>query len=224
MTERHRAGGLDDLLAMVGESDAEERPEPAERPRSRVLWVTRNLLLIAVATVVTVAVLRSIRVGVSVPVVAAVFVALRLLMLAVAEVAPPPTPKPMAQHTTEDSADLHNWTGADSLRSAVRRWEQRLEWSRSDPDAFARTVVPMLGELADERLRLHHGITRASDPRRARELLGEPLWLVLDDPGRRPPRSRVGPGSQRRPNDQAHVRDMAAYVESLERLGEGVHR
>jgi hypothetical protein len=206
VTERERAGGLDDLFAMVGEPDAEERPEPAERPRSRVLWVIRNLLLIAVATVVTVAVLRSIRLGVSVPVVAAAFVALRLLMLAVAEVAPPPAPKPVAQRATADIEGLYQWTGTDSLRSAVHRWEQRLEWSRSDPDAFARSVLPMLGELADERLRLHHGITRALDPRRARELLGEPLWLALDDPGRR------------------RLRDMVAFVETLERLGEGVHR
>jgi hypothetical protein len=66
----------------------------------------------------------------------------------------------------------------------------------------------VLGELADERLRIHHGITRASDPRRARALLGEPLWLALADPGRRPPRQR----------------DLAAYVETLERLGQGVRR
>jgi hypothetical protein len=206
VTERERAGGLDDLFAMAGEPDGDERPEPAERPRSRVLWMIRNLLLVAVATVVTVAVLRAIRVGVSVPVVAAAFVALRLLMLAVAEVAPPPTLKPAARRTTADSDGLYQWTGTDSLRSAVRRWEQRLEWSRSDPDAFARNVLPMLGELADERLRLHHGITRASDPRRARDLLGEPLWLALDDPRRR------------------RMRDMTAFVETLERLGEGVHR
>jgi hypothetical protein len=168
--------------------------------------VIRNVLLVAVATVVTVAVLRSIRLGVSIPVVAAAFFALRLLMLAVAEVAPPPTPKPVARRATADSEDLYHWTGTDSLRSAVRRWEERLVWSRSDPDAFARNVLPMLGELADERLRLHHGITRASDPRRARDLLGEPLWLALDAPRRRPPR------------------DMTAFVEALERLGEGVHR
>jgi hypothetical protein len=129
-------------------------------------------------------------------------------MLAVAEVAPPPPPKPPNRRTTADTDGFYSWAGTDSLRSAVRRWEQRLEWSRSDPNAFARNVLPVLGELADERLRLHHGITRASDPQRARELLGEPLWLALGDPGRRPPRPR----------------DLTAYVETLERLGEGVRR
>jgi hypothetical protein len=208
VTDRERIGGLDDLFAMVDEPAVDARPEPAERPRSRVLWATRNVLLVAVATVVTAAVLRFARVGVSVVVVAAAFVALRLLMLAVAEVAPPPAPKPAARRTSADTDGFYHWAGTDSLRSAVRRWEQRLEWSRSDPDAFARNVSPVLGELADERLRLHHGITRASDPRHARELLGEPLWLALADPGRRPPRQR----------------DLDAYVETLERLGQGVRR
>jgi hypothetical protein len=159
--------------------------------------MTRNLLLVGVATVVTVAVLRSLRLGVSVLVVAAAFVALRLLMLAVADVAPPPAPKRTAGPDT--AASPH---GADSLRSAVRQWEQRLEWSQSDPVAFARNVLPVLAELADERLRLRHGMTRASDPRRARELLGEPLWLALGDPGGRSPRAR----------------DLADYVAALERL------
>jgi hypothetical protein len=208
VSDQGRGGGLDDLFAMVEEPVHEEPAETAGKPRSRLLWVVGNLLLVAVATAVTVAVLRSVRVGVSVLVVAAAFVALRLLMLAVAEVTPPPAVTAGTRRTTADTDGFYSWAGTDSLRSAVRRWEQRLEWSRSDPNAFARNVLPVLGELADERLRLHHGITRASDPRRARELLGEPLWLALGDPGRRPPRPR----------------DLTAYVETLERLGEGVRR
>ncbi|HEU4347188.1 MAG TPA: hypothetical protein VFR35_05310, partial [Actinoplanes sp.] len=98
--------------------------------------------------------------------------------------------------------------GADSLRSAVRGWERRLDWSQSDPDAFARNVSPVLGELIDERLRLHHCITRESDPRRARELVGEPIWQMLSASRRRPSRAR----------------DLTAYVETLERLGERVLR
>jgi hypothetical protein len=84
----------------------------------------------------------------------------------------------------------------------VRRWEHRLSWSQSDPDAFSRNVLPVLAELTDERLRLRHGITRASDPRRARELIGEPMWALLSEPGRRAPKSR----------------DLATYVDTLERL------
>jgi hypothetical protein len=201
MTDRDRAGGLDDLFAMVAEPVVEE-PEIDERPLSWAAWAGRNLLLVAVATVVTVAALRSAGIGVSVLIVVAAFVALRLLMLAVAQVAPPPAPKPSTRRSIADEEGHYRWAGSDSLRTAVRRWEQRLERSQSDPASFSRNVLPVLAELTDERLRLRHGITRASDPRRARELLGDPLWSMLDDPGRRPPRTR----------------DLAAYLEALERL------
>ena len=60
----------------------------------------------------------------------------------------------------------------------------------------------MLAELADERMRLRHGITRAGDPRRARELLGDPMWAALHDPGRRAAKSR----------------DIDTFVDVLERL------
>ena len=208
MTNRTETGGLDDLFAMAEEPAVEERVAAAGKPRSRALWIIRNLLLIAVATVVTVAVLRSAGVGISVPLVVVAFVALRLLLVAVAEVAPPQLPKRGDRRTGADAADPGHPSGPDSLRSAVRGWEQRLEWSRSEPDAFSRNVAPVLGELVDERLRLYHGITRDSDPRRARELIGEPVWQMLSGSGRRPPRAG----------------DLAAYVETLERLGEGMLR
>jgi hypothetical protein len=204
MSERDQVGGLDDLFAMSDEPVVEEQPvQTGPKQRSRSLWVLRNLLLVAAATVVTVAALRLAGVGVSVLLVVTAFIALRLLMLAVAEVAPPPTPKAGSRRrNVADDEGLYHWGGTDSLRSAVRRWEQRLEWSQSDPAAFSRNVLPVFAELTDERLRLRHGITRASDPRRARELLGEPLWQLLGDPGRRPPKAR----------------DLATHVETLERL------
>jgi hypothetical protein len=203
MSDRDSAGGLDELFAYAEETPVEEPAPVEERPRSFAAWVLRNLLLVAVATVVAEAALRSAGIAVSVLLIVAAFVALRLLMLAVSEVAPPPIPTPARRRSnTADHDGLYRWVGTDSLRAAVRRWEQRLAWSQSDPDAFSRNVLPVLAELTDERLRLRHGITRASDPRRARELLGEPLWLVLAEPGRRPPKAK----------------DLTMYVESLERL------
>jgi hypothetical protein len=203
VSDRGQVGGLDDLFAMGEERPVEEPVESEPKPRSRSLWVVRNLFLVAAATVVTVAALRSAGVGISILLVVTAFIALRLLMLAVAEVAPPPAPKAAAlRRNVADDEGFYHWGGTDSLRTAVRRWEQRLEWSQSDPDSFSRNVLPVLAELADERLRLRHGFTRASDPGRARELLGEPLWLFLGDPGRRPPRPR----------------DLVAHVETLERL------
>lgn len=197
---RDDAGGLEELFSFADEPAAEPEPEP-EKPPSRAAWLLRNGLLVAVATTVTVAGLRIAGTRVSILIVVAAFIALRLLMLAVAEVAPPPAGRAAGRRGGADSGD-HTWAGADSLRAAVRRWELRLDWSQSDADRFSRNVLPVIGELTDERLRLRHGITRASDPRRARELIGEPLWQLLDDPGGRPPKRA----------------DLETYVQALERL------
>ena len=200
MSRDRDAGGLDELFSLADEPDAEEQPA-GERPRSRAGWLIRNALLVAVASVVTVAGLRIAGTRINILIIIAAFVSLRLLMLAVAGVAPPTAIRAGARRAVEESGD-YRWTGTDSLRTAVRRWEQRLDWSLSDADRFSRNVLPVLAELTDERLRLRHGITRASDPRRARELVGEPLWLALGDPGRRPPKRQ----------------EIATYVEALERL------
>jgi hypothetical protein len=200
-------GGLDALFSFAEERPVEEYVEVVERPPSRAWWVIRNLLLVVAATVVTEAALRFARISVSLLLIVAAFVALRLLMLAVAQVAPPPRPKRGERgsgrdHNRADDEGLYTWTGSDSLRVAVRRWEQRLSWAQSDPEAFSRNVLPVLAELTDERLRLRHGITRASDPRRARELLGDGVWVLLSEPVRRAPKAR----------------ELGDYLETLERL------
>ena len=198
---REPDGGLEGLFGgRPGEVVAAEPEELVEKPRSRVRWVIANIALVVMATLVTVAGLRSRGIKVSVLLVVAAFVALRLLMLAVSEVAAPPLPRP-ATRRGEDEGD-YRWAGTDTLRAAVRRWEQQLDWSQHDPERFSRNVLPVLGELTDERLRLKHGFTRASDPRRAREVLGEPLWEFLDQPGRRAPKPR----------------ELSAYVEALEKI------
>ena len=200
MSQRE-AGGLDDLFGFADDQTAPDDQAVEEKPRSRVAWLIRNALLVAVATTVTVAGLRVTGTRVSILIIVAAFVALRLLMLAVSAVAPPPPIRVSPGRAAEKTGGYH-WSGTDSLRAAVSRWEQRLDWSQSDADRFSRNVLPVLAELTDERLRLQHGITRSSDPRRARELIGEPLWQALDDPRRRPPRKP----------------DLAGYVEALERL------
>ena len=200
MSRDQDAGGLEELFGFGDEPAVEEPPAPP-KPRSRAGWYVRNGLLVAVATLVTVAGLRIAGIRVSILIIVAAFIALRLLMLAVAEVAPPPPVRATGSRGGEEQGE-YRWVGTDSLRAAVRRWEQRLSWSQSDAERFSRNVLPVLSELTDERLRLRHGITRASDPRRARELIGEPLWHLLDDPGRRPPKRQ----------------DFEVYVQALERL------
>jgi hypothetical protein len=198
---REPDGGLEDLFGSRPDEVVVAEPEDAgEKPRSPAGWILRNVALVAVATLVTVAGLRSRGISVSVLLIVAAFVALRLLMLAVSEVAPPPPPRPSARRGEEEGD--YRWAGTDTLRAAVRRWEQQLDWSQHEPDRFSRNVLPVFAELTDERLRLKHGITRASDPRRARELLGEPLWEFLDEPGRRTPKAR----------------ELSAYVDALEKI------
>ena len=201
MSRDQEAGGLDALFSFSNDEPAVEQQVVPEKPRSRAGWYIRNGLLVAVATVVTVAGLRMAGTKVSILIIVAAFIALRLLMLAVSEVAPPPAARAAVRRDGEEPG-AYRWVGTDSLRAAVRRWEQRLEWSHSDAERFSRNVLPVLSELTDERLRLRHGITRASDPRRARELIGEPLWRLLDEPGRRPPKRQ----------------DFEIYVQALERL------
>jgi len=123
-------------------------------------------------------------------------VGLRLVLFAVSEVAPPALPK------RRSSGAGSGRVQGDALRAAVRRWERSLDRAHSDADLYARNVLPALAELADERLRLRHGITRASDPRRARELLGDPLWAALHDRGRH----------------TAKASELETYVTVLERL------
>jgi hypothetical protein len=199
---REQDGGLEDLFgSRPSEVMLPDPPEEdAEKPRSWIGWAVRNLLLVAVATVVLVAGLRSRGISVSILLIVAALVALRLLMLAVAEVAPPPPPRAVDRRGEEDGD--YRWAGTDTLRAAVRRWEQQLDWSQQDAEKFSRNVLPVLAELTDERLRLKHGFTRSSDPRRARELLGEPLWEFLDEPGRRAPKPR----------------ELSTYVDALEKI------
>ncbi|GAA2490324.1 hypothetical protein [Winogradskya humida] len=195
-------GGLADLFGAADERYTVEEPppNPVEKRRVRVSQILGNLLLIGTATVITIAVSRSQGIKISVLLIVVAFVALRLLMFAVSEVAPPVPPRRRARGG-EESGD-YLWASGDLLRVGVRRWEQQLDWSQNDADRFSRIVLPALSEMADERLRLRHGFTRESDPGRARELMGEQLWQLLNEPGRRAPKPR----------------DLSAFVDALERI------
>lgn len=188
-------GSLDDLFGGHERPADDAAPAPRRR-RSRIPRLIGEAAVIALATVVIVAGLRAGGVSVPLLLLVAALLGLRLVMYAAAAVAPPPAPKLRSVAGRDATAT------ADSLREAVKRWERNLEQAHSDPDLYARNVLPVLGELTDERLRLRHGITRAGDPRRARELLGEPLWTALAAPGRHGLRTR----------------DVETLLDALERL------
>ncbi|WP_229072057.1 hypothetical protein [Actinoplanes sp. DH11] len=190
-------GSLDDLFgAVAAPAEPVEETAPVRKRRSPLPRLIGEVALIAFTTVVIVAGLRAGGVKVPLLLLVTALVGLRVVLWAAGAVAPPPRPR-MRSGLGRDAPAT-----ADALRSAVKRWERNLDQAHSDPDLYARNVLPVLAELTDERLRLRHGITRATDPRRARELLGEPLWTALAAPGRHGLRAR----------------DVETLLDALERL------
>ncbi|GIE28815.1 hypothetical protein Ait01nite_018600 [Actinoplanes italicus] len=189
-------GGLDDLFGVAEVQQRTEEPEAEVKRRSIAITLAGNALVIGLAAVVITAGLRALDTSISLLLLVSLLIGLRLLIHAVKAVAPPPAPKLRSRIGSGTPQ------AADALRAAVRRWEQNLDRAHSDPDLYARNVLPVLAELTDERLRLRHGITRASDPRRAREVLGDDLWSALSGPGRR----------------ALKARDVETYLDAMERL------
>ncbi|MDR7279303.1 hypothetical protein [Catenuloplanes atrovinosus] len=166
-------------------TSAEERP-----PRKRRGWFL-TLLAAAAGTSVTYFLLRASELTASIPVLFALFGALALLYRVTSSIPVPRRPeRPDRPMPRGEEPGTYDWTGGDGLRRAVGRWERVLTWSTEDAERFRRLTTPALRELADERLRQRHGITIASDERRARELLGEQLWTLLTASPRRAPKPR----------------------------------
>ncbi|MEV4655402.1 hypothetical protein [Micromonospora sp. NPDC049301] len=177
---------IDDLLAF------EEEPAPAD-PQSRggrTRMVLRSLATAAALVAVLVAGLRAVGLKVSLPVLIAGVLAVLAVRRVTALLAPPPPPPAGGRVATGEEDGSYNWGARDALRGAINRWEWPLDWSTTRPERFTSVVLPRIGELADERMRLKHGVTRESDPGRARVLLGDRLWTFLEKPPRRPPSPR----------------------------------
>lgn len=189
---------IDDLLR-----HDDEPPPKQERELTGLSWWIRTAFVAAGLAAVAVFALRLFGYGLSIPLAFATFLALLVLRRAVALVAPPPAIKVYASRPSGEEDGSYNWAASeDGLNAAVRRWENRLAWSDREPDRFVRSPQPKLAQIVDERLRQRHGITTTSDPKRARALLGDPLWTLLTKPPKRTP----------------HPRDLAAIVSHLEKL------
>lgn len=181
--DRDEGGSLDDLLRYE-----EEPPHREPRPPTGWKWVaTTAAYSLALAGVVVLAA-RALGVGLPFAVVFSLIFALLALHRVVQTVAPGPhaaEPERVASHEDPDIPST-----LDGTIGPAARWDTRLSWTQSDPQRFTRTVLPVLAEIADERLRQRHGVTRASDPARARQLLGDPLWTFLSTPVTRSPTPR----------------------------------
>jgi len=186
---------IDDLLRF------EDEPPPKRRRQATGLgWWLRTLLVAAAAAAVTVFGLRLVGYEVSIPLCVAGYLALLVLRRVTGSLAPPPGRKGVRSRGGEEDG-MYDFTERDALRPAVARWERLLARAAADPGSARATHTTMV-ELADERLRQRHSLTRDSDPARAKALLGDALWGYLSTP----PTRNLAP------------RDAAAYVQSLERL------
>ncbi len=195
MSER-TGTSIDDLLS----AEEPAREQAGERP-GRLRWVPRMLAATAATVVVVVVGLRAVGLQVSLWIIVAGVLAVLAVRRVTAALSPPPPPRAGGRPPAGEEPGTWNWAAQDALRG-FNGWERPLDWCGSDRDRFNARILPRLGELADERLRQKHGVTRESDPARARALLGEPLWTFLDTPSRRPPSPR----------------DLAVIVAQLENL------
>ncbi|WP_319462095.1 hypothetical protein [Micromonospora sp. RTP1Z1] len=189
---------IDDLLSFE-----EEPAGPAVPSRGgRVRLVLRTLLVTAAIVAAVVAGLRVVGLQVSLWIVVAGVLALLAVRRVTEALSPPPPPRGGYRAPAGEEPGSWNWAARDALRMAINGWKVPLDWSDTRPERFTKVILPRIGELADERLRQKHGLTRESDPARARTLLGEPLWVFLGTPSRRTPSPR----------------ELAAIVAELEKL------
>ncbi|MFI7212195.1 hypothetical protein [Micromonospora maritima] len=189
---------IDDLLAFG--DDPSGATERASGGRAR--WLLRTATVTAAVVVVVVVALRAVGLLVPIWIIVAGVLAVLAVRRVTAALTPPPPPRAGARSSAGEEPGSWNWSSRDALRAAINGWERPLDWCGGNRERFTERVLPRLGELADERLRQRHGVTRESDPARARALLGEPLWTFLGTPARRPPTPR----------------DLAAIVAELEKI------
>jgi hypothetical protein len=172
---------IDDLLRH------EEDSPPGAKPTSgTVAWLIKAVVGAAVLAGVGVLALRAGEVGLAYPLAFAAVFGLFVLRRVVGQVAPQPLPRVRVRGRGEEDG-LYRWHSGDGLRRAVTRWENRLQYGDTDPPRFTRVMQPALTDVVNERLWQRHGLTMASDPARARVLLGDALWAFLTEPTRRPP-------------------------------------
>jgi hypothetical protein len=164
---------LDDLLTY------DVHPKRS-RPRRSGAWRLITPIVVAVVvSVVAQVVLKGMRVGVPFALVfasVAALVALRYTLRAL-DIQPLPA-------TLRASAPVRRMprVNSDGMSNAARTWSGRLEFAQDDPGRLNRIVRPALVDIIDERIRLRHGITRASDPERFGQIVGPELWKFMTEP------------------------------------------
>ncbi len=182
---------LDDLLD-VGEPEPE--PQPRRGVTNRGRWLIRALLIAAAGTFfieLFVQIIAAQRV--SYFFVFFGLLALQVLLAVLAWTRNPQLPETL-RFGIASSQQAGQAPGRDGLALATQKWSRNMAFFGlqlgRDGEQFARTLQPRIALLVEERLRLRHGITTKSDPQRAREILGEPLWAMVTIRAKRPPSGR----------------------------------
>lgn len=94
---------------------------------------------------------------------------------------------------------------SDEQDVRLARLDASLRRAAESGEQFARVTVPALRRLATERLSRRHGIDVTTDPRAARQQMGEELWQMFETPAGA---AGPAPGRER----------LQRLVEALERL------
>ncbi len=178
---------LDDLLGFA--DDTPERGESTEEPP----WRLRAAFQVFAISAVVYTLFRAFGLAPPYLLIAAVAAGGVLVRRAVSVVAESPRfrTRELVRATRRGRGIEPGWyEGEDGVMRAVRRWSRRLEWGATAPERFSHTVPGRFREIVDERLRQRHGLTMASDPARARQLLGEDAWTFLLEPARHIPTPR----------------------------------
>jgi hypothetical protein len=205
MTQQPTEVGLDDLFGRPATPSGWFPSRPAKRTALTTWLFSRILFSLAIAAVIYGLLYFA---GLDVPFIllAATILVIATIKQALTMVSAGTLPvqltgkgiRPIDDHLTSlDAVD----PAEDGIALAVGRWSTRLGSAGTGRRGSSRQPN-LLGELVDERLRLHHGFTRASDPRRAREMMGEDLWRMLNN-------SSAGTPTPR---------DMATMVKWIEEL------
>lgn len=182
---------LDDMLGYDDEQRTGKRKTPARR-------IAVALLVIAVGSLVINGILHLTGIGAPYILIVATVACLVILRGVIVALAVQPVPRTLRDRPQGASLPAVH----DGVRDQAARWESRLEWTKGDVRRFGVVVQPAMVDLVDERLRLHHGVSRAAQPEQAYALMGRDLWNFVHEP----------------PARSLNPKEMAALVAQMEAL------
>jgi hypothetical protein len=146
-------------------------------PAGRSLFLAAIVVIVGVSAVVGV-LARAVGLAPPYPLIVAVTAGLVLIRAAAVRVREPTWPSTRTLVRAPDEP-ARQPDVADGMLTAIGAWSRRIEQARSTRHDSAAGLTRELADLADERLRQRHNVTRSTDPAKAKALLGDVVWSVL---------------------------------------------